>query len=31
MGLENRELYRKMWEAHSMVKDSDGGKENAYA
>ena len=29
--LENCELYRKMWEAHSMVRDSDSGKENAYA
>ncbi|MBQ6634147.1 MAG: ABC transporter ATP-binding protein [Ruminococcus sp.] len=29
--LENCELYRKMWEAHSLVKDSDNGKENAYA
>ena len=24
-------LYRKMWEAHSLVKDNDNGKENAYA
>jgi ATP-binding cassette subfamily B protein len=29
--LENCELYRKMWEAHSMVRDNDNGKENAYA
>ncbi|WP_294413577.1 ABC transporter ATP-binding protein [uncultured Ruminococcus sp.] len=29
--LENCELYRKMWEAHSMVRDSDIGKENVYA
>ena len=29
--LENCELYRKMWEAHSLVKDSDNRKENAYA
>ena len=29
--LANCELYRKMWEAHSMVRDNDGGKENAYA
>ncbi|WP_019680056.1 ABC transporter ATP-binding protein [Ruminococcus flavefaciens] len=29
--LEKCELYRKMWEAHSMVRDNDGGKENAYA
>lgn len=29
--LENCELYRKMWEAHSMVRDSDSGKEKAYA
>ena len=24
-------LYRKMWEAHSLVKDNDNGKENVYA
>lgn len=29
--LENCELYKKMWEAHSMVKDSDNAKENVYA
>lgn len=29
--LSNCELYRKMWEAHSMVRDNDNGKENAYA
>ena len=29
--LDNCELYRKMWEAHSMVRDNDSGKENAYA
>lgn len=29
--LEKCELYRKMWEAHSMVRDNDVGKENAYA
>ena len=29
--LENCELYRKMWKAHSMVRDNDSGKENAYA
>jgi ATP-binding cassette subfamily B protein len=29
--LENCELYRKMWAAHSMVRDSDSGKENVYA
>ena len=29
--LANCELYRKMWEAHSMVRDNDNGKEKAYA
>ena len=29
--LANCELYRKMWEAHSMVRDNDIRKENAYA
>ncbi|MBO4378181.1 MAG: ABC transporter ATP-binding protein [Oscillospiraceae bacterium] len=29
--LDNCELYRNMWEAHSMVRDNDCGKENAYA
>lgn len=29
--LANCELYRKMWEAHSIVRDNDIRKENAYA